>query len=159
MLARLMLALVLVISFVAVAGGQAPQTPPTPTTQAVETPKDMGRVFVYRYKSFQGGALEPSIYCDEVQLARMDNGRFFVVDLPLGKHSFRSDDKQSVIELDLKAGQVSYIRMELAVGFWKGHGRLTMVMPEQGTGEVKKLQYLGADKIKDTKVLKTAPTQ
>lgn len=159
MLGRVMLVLVLTVGLVATASGQTPQTPPTSATQAVETPKDMGRVYIYRYKSFQGGALEPSIYCDEVQLARMDNGRFFVVDLPLGKHAFRSEDKQSAIELDLKPGQVSYIRMELAVGFWKGKGRLMMIMPEQGSAEVKKLQYLGADKIKDPKVLKTAPAQ
>src|SRR5258707_9599036 len=45
---------------------------------------DKARVFVYRYKQFVGSALEPSVYCDENQLARMDNGRFFIVELPPG---------------------------------------------------------------------------
>jgi hypothetical protein len=32
-------------------------------------------VYVYRYKQFVGAALSPSVYCDDLQLARMDNGR------------------------------------------------------------------------------------
>ena len=158
MLGRVALAFVLVIGLAATAVAQAPQVPTTPAGQAVEASKDVARVYVYRYKQYAGSALEPSIYCDEVQLARMDNGRYFVVELPAGKHAFRANDKQSVIELDLKAGQASYIRMELAMGFWKGSGRLMLMMPEQGAAEIKKLEYLGGDKIKDTKVLKTAPT-
>ena len=34
-------------------------------------------VYVYRYKQFVGAALAPSVYCDDVQLARMENGRYF----------------------------------------------------------------------------------
>src|SRR5687767_13140165 len=60
-------------------------------------------VHVYRYKHFGGGALEPSVYCDDVELARMDNGRQFSVKLDPGKHTFRSNDKQGRIELDTKA--------------------------------------------------------
>jgi hypothetical protein len=31
------------------------------------------KIYVYRYKQFAGAALAPSVYCDNVQLARMDN--------------------------------------------------------------------------------------
>jgi hypothetical protein len=113
---------------------------------------DMATVYFYRYKQFVGGGLEPSVYCDEVQLARMDNGRFFAIKLAPGRHAFRSNDKQSGVELELKGGQAYYLRVDIVTGFMKGHGRLTAVAAEQGEYEVKKLQPLGADKVKDKRV-------
>lgn len=106
-------------------------------------------VYFYRYKQYVGSALSPSVYCDEGELARMENGRFFVARVTPGKHVFRSNDKQSGIEAELKGGQDYYIRVELVTGAWKGHGRLTLVQPEQGSYEVKKLKVLDADKVKD----------
>ena len=108
------------------------------------------RVFVYRYKQFVGSAISPSVYCDEVQLARMENGRYFVVTLPPGKHELRSNDKQSGIELDAKEGQDYYIRVEIAPGVAKGHGRLVATPSEQGSYEIRKLKPLDPDKIKDS---------
>lgn len=111
-------------------------------------------VYVYRYKQFAGSALEPSVYCDDSELAKMDNGRYFIAKLAPGKHTFRSNDKQAGIEIDLKAGEEYYIRVEIAAGFMKGHGRLVMMQKEQGAYEIKKLKPLDADKIKDkTKVV------
>jgi len=126
----------------------------TATTQVVNTavPQDkdsQATVYIYRYKQFVGSALSPSVYCDENELARMDNGRFFVAKLAPGKHVFRSNDKQAGIDSELKAGQDYYIRVELATGFAKGHGRLVSVAPEQGSYEIKNLKPLGADKVKD----------
>jgi hypothetical protein len=120
-------------------------------TTTVNAGKDsQASVYVYRYKQFVGSALSPSVYCDETELARMDNGKFFVAKLSPGKHVFRSNDKQAGIEIDIKGGQDYYIRVELATGFMKGHGRLVLVTPEQGSYEIKKLKPLSADKVKDS---------
>lgn len=107
-------------------------------------------VYIYRYKQFVGSALSPSVYCDETELARMDNGRFFTAKLSSGKHAFHSNDKQAGIDVDLKGGQDYYIRVEIAAGMMKGHGRLILVAPEQGAYEIKKLKRLDSDKIKDS---------
>src|ERR1035438_519034 len=115
------------------------------TSQALAT--ETARVFVYRYKQFVGSAISPSFYCDEVQMARMENGRYFVVTLPPGKHDFRSNDKQSGIELDAKEGQDYYVRLEIAPGVAKGHGRLVATPSEQGSYEIRKLKPLDPDKI------------
>ena len=124
---------------------------PSPATLEKLNPTT-ATVYVYRYKQFVGSALSPSVYCDEVQLARMDNGRYFTVKLAPGKHSFRSNDKQSGLELDLKAGQPYFIRVEIAPGFMKGHGRLIQMTAEQGTYELKskKLLPLEANKSVDS---------
>lgn len=108
-------------------------------------------VYVYRYKQFEGSALSPSVFCDDGQLARMENGRFFVVHIAPGRHSFRSNDAQSGIELDAKAGEKYFIRVEIVTGMMKGHGRLVLTPSEQGSYELKSkhLKALDADKVTD----------
>ncbi len=44
----------------------------------------------------------------------MENGRYFAVTLDPGKHTFRSNDAQSGVELELKAGQDYFVRVEIA---------------------------------------------
>lgn len=129
---------------------QTQQAAATADATTAQTTDPQATVFVYRYKQFVGSALSPSVYCDETELARIENGRFFVVKLPAGKHVFRSNDKQAGIDVDLKPGEKYYIRVELATGFMKGHGRLTSVAPEQGSYEIKNLKPLDNDKVKDT---------
>lgn len=124
---------------------------PASAPSAVDAKESKATVHIYRYKQFVGGALAPSVYCDEVQLARMDNGRYFAAMVEPGKHTFRSNDSQSGIELDTKAGQEYFVRVEIATGFAKGHGRLILMSPEQGSYELKskKLKPLDASKVMD----------
>jgi uncharacterized protein DUF2846 len=124
---------------------------PAPTTSEA-APKSKATVYIYRYKQFVGSALSPSVYCDEAQLARMDNGRYFKASVDPGKHTFRSNDQQSGIDLDVKAGQDYFIRVEIAAGFMKGHGRLILTSAEQGRYEVQssKLKPLDASKVVDS---------
>jgi hypothetical protein len=135
------------------------QQPAVAVTALSTSTDSRATVYVYRYKQFVGSALSPSVYCDENELARMDNGKFFVVKLPPGTHIFRSNDRQAGITVDLKGGQEYYIRVELAAGFMKGHGRLLWVGPEQGTYEIKNLKPLSADKVKDPQRVVPAGTE
>jgi hypothetical protein len=98
-----------------------------------------------------GSALSPAVYCDKVQLARLDNGRYFAAKIDPGTHVFHSNDKQSGVELDLKPGQKYFIRVEIAAGFMKGHGHLVLMPGEQGTYELhsSKLKPLDVDKVDD----------
>ena len=129
---------------------QAPATKPSENRPQIALTSDApATVYFYRYKQFVGSALAPSVYCDDSELARMENGRFFVAKFTPGKHVFRSNDKQAGIESDLKAGEEYYVRVELVPGVMKGHGRLVVVQAEQGAYEIKKLKPLDADKVKD----------
>jgi len=120
-----------------------------PTQPTADTKPSKATVYIYRYKQFVGSALAPSIYCDGTELARMENGRYFTANLEPGKHSFTSNDKQSGIDLDTKAGEEYFVRVEIASGFAKGHGRLVLVSREQGGYELKsdKLKPLDANKV------------
>ena len=127
-----------------------------PASPVADSGQSKATLFVYRYKQFVGKALAPSVYCDEAELARMENGRYFAVKLDPGKHSFRSNDKQSGVDLDMKAGQSYFIRVEIAAGFMKGHGRLLLVPGEQAVYEVKKLKPSDQDKVVDQTRVSTA---
>jgi hypothetical protein len=152
-LMRIVLSTLLLTSLLAFA--QAPSStaePPAGANSAKAT------VYVYRYKQFVGSALEPSVYCDDVQLARMSNGRYFTVKVDPGKHTFHSNDKQSGIELDAKAGQEYFIRVEIAAGMMKGHGRLILMSPEQAGYELKsdKLKPLDPSKVANAAMVSTS---
>jgi hypothetical protein len=121
-----------------------------PDNAAAKADGSQVTVYIYRYKQFVGSALSPSVYCDDTELARMENGRFFAAKLSSGKHTFHSNDKQAGIDVDLKSGQDYYIRVEIAAGMMKGHGRMMLIAPEQGSYEIKKLKPLDSDKVKDT---------
>lgn len=114
---------------------------------------DKVRVNVYRYKQYLGKGLRPSIYCDGKDVSRLQDGRYVVLLLTQGDHTFRSNDKQSQIGLNLKPGQPYYIRIDIAVGMWKGHGRLTLVQPEQGAAELKEMKPVDSGMIKDRELV------
>jgi hypothetical protein len=131
--------------------GAASAQQPAADSQAADAKPVQATVYVYRYKQFVGSALSPSVWCDETELARMENGRYFTVKIDPGKHTFHSNDAQSGVALDLKAGQPYFIRLEIATGLMKGHGRLILVSAEQGTYELKssKLKPLDQGKVVD----------
>lgn len=133
------------------------QEPAATAAPGIDGKASKATVYVYRYKQFAGSALEPSVYCDDVQLARMSNGRYFTVKVDPGKHTFHSNDKQSGIELDAKAGQEYFVRLEIATGFMKGHGRLILMSPEQAGYELKsdKLKPLDPSKVANTAMVST----
>jgi len=158
-------AVVCLLVLFAVATSYAQDPTPTPTPAATTTPtpapspaaaesttaapKTKGRIFFYRIKQYAGSALEPSVYCDDKQLARMDNGRYFAVDLEPGEHTCNMGDKQTGFTINVKAGEEYYAKVSLEMGFWKGHGRLTLLQKEQAAFELKKVKPLGVSKVKD----------
>jgi hypothetical protein len=123
----------------------------TANAVSADIEKSPAKVYVYRYKQFVGGALAPSVYCDDVQLARMDNGRYFMATIPAGKHTFRSNEVQSGMDLNLRSGQEYFLRVEIATGFMKGHGRLVLMPREQASYELRtaKLKPLDLAKVAD----------
>src|SRR5437667_5482626 len=127
-----------------------------PSSPVADSSQSKATLYVYRYKQFVGKALSPSVYCDKTELARMENGRYFTVKLDSGKHAFRSNDKQSGVDLDMKAGQSYFMRVEIATGFMKGHGRLILVAGEQAGYELKQLKSSDDGKVVDKNRVSTA---
>src|SRR5436305_14559318 len=119
--------LIIVMSFVLCGTiyAQEPSTSPTPSAkpeQASPAPAPVAEnkatleklcfLRVYRHRRYAGSALAPSIYIDDVQIARVGNGRRFSARLAVGSHTVRSDDKSSAITLDVKPGQEFFVRID-----------------------------------------------
>jgi hypothetical protein len=128
------------------AASQTPATPVASREKSATSDTPVAYLRVYRQKRFTGSALAPSIYVDDKQIARVGNGRRFSMRLLPGTHTVRSDDKSSAITLETKPGQEYFVRVEEATGFWKGHGKLTLVLPEQGNPEYKLQKPLEEDR-------------
>jgi hypothetical protein len=79
----------------------------------------------------------------------MQNGRYFSIRLDAGKHSCRSTDGQSVVELDVKAGQTYYLRGGVVPIRGKPRGAITRMSPEEGASELRKLKPLPSGMVKD----------
>jgi len=110
---------------------------PSVQQSASDTVPQVAHLRVYRARRYAGSGLAPSIYVDDRQVARVGNGRRVSIKLSPGTHTIRSDDKSSAVSVDAKEGQVYFVRVDEETGFWKGHGKLTMLLPEQGSAEYK----------------------
>lgn len=105
-------------------------------------------VFIYRPSKMMGKALEPSVFVDDIELARMDNGRYFALKLKPGKHIVHMTDDKKGYAVDMGPGQTYFFRIGLEMGMFKGHGKITLDDAERATAEIKKLKFIGKDKIK-----------
>jgi len=117
-------------------------------------------VYIYRPGKMMGKALEPSVFVDDIELARMDNGRYFTIKLKPGKHIVHMTSEKKGFAIDMGPGQTYYFRVGIEMGMWKGHGKLTLEDAEKAMPEIKKLKFLGQDKIKNsTLVVQLTPDQ
>jgi hypothetical protein len=109
----------------------------------------MVTVYIYRPSKLVGKALEPTVFCDGVELARMDNGRFLTLRLKPGKHLIHMTDKKKGFDVNMGRDQEYYFRVGIEMGMWKGQGKLMLEDKEKAAPEIKKLKPLDSSKIKD----------
>lgn len=122
------------------------------------TSSEEATVYIYRPKKWVGRGLEPSVFVDDIELARMDNGRYFAFKLKPGKHIVHMTDDKKGYAIDMGPGQTYYFRIGLEAGMWKGQGKITLDDSERALKEIKKLKFLGQDKIKaPTVVIEITP--
>lgn len=114
-------------------------------------------VYIYRPGKMLGRALEPSVYVDETELARMDNGRYFALKLKPGKHIIRLTDDKKGYAIDMGSGQTYFFRVGIEPGTWKGHGKITLDDADRAIAEIKKIKFIGQDKIKAPSIVVDLP--
>jgi hypothetical protein len=105
-------------------------------------------VFIYRPSKYTGKVLEPSVFVDKTEVARMDNGRYFAVKLAPGKYTIRLTDSEKGFTIDAGPGETYFFRIGVEWGMFKGHGTIAPDSRERAVEEIKKLKFLGQDKIK-----------
>jgi hypothetical protein len=127
---------------------------PAPTanetaSSAPATGESKALIYVYRKKNFNTRNMQPSVYVDGEEVARMDDGKFFVVKLNPGKHNLEVNKGHSGAQIDMKAGEQYYFRVDIKAGFLKGRSEVTYMQKEQGALEIQKMNPLEDKWIKD----------
>jgi len=138
---------VLGLAAAALAAGQLSQIS-SQSGQAV-TNDGKVRVYVYRPAELVSKEFRPSIFVDERDVARVQSGRNVILALTPGTHIFRSTDKKDQISIELKAGEKYFVRIEVPTAAVKGHGKVTVVLPEQGMGEFEQTKPDDSTMLKD----------
>ena len=128
----------------------APATPPIVSNEDAI-------VYIYRPKSWIGRGLEPSVFIDGTELARMDNARYFALRMKPGKHIVHMTDDKKGYAIDMGPGQTYFFRIGLEAGTWKGQGKILLDEAERGIKEVKKVKFIGQDKIKAPTIVVDIP--
>lgn len=106
-------------------------------------------IYVYRRKEFNTRNLQPSVYVDDIEVARMDDGKFFIIKLDPGKHNVVVNKGFSGAAIDMKPGRKYYFRVSYKTGFWKARSEMEFVPWEQGKLEVANMKPLEEKWIKD----------
>jgi hypothetical protein len=97
-----------------------------------------------------------TVFMDDKALAELEGSRYFVAHLPPGKHAFHSKDKKKGgVEIDLKAKETYYLRVEMEhTGYFIKFNGISLVPNEQGTFSIKQLQPVKQKYIKDVSLVR-----
>ena len=80
----------------------------------------------------------------------MDNGRYFIAKLEPGPHVFHMIDKNKNLSVDAVAGETYYFLITMERGEDRAsHGVLRPSNAATTLAEIKKLKYLGRNKIRN----------
>lgn len=105
-------------------------------------------VFIYRPGKVVGNFMEPSVFVDKTEVARMDNGRYLALRLKPGKHTIRMTDDEKGYTIDASPGQTYFFRIGIERGMFKGNSTIAPEDRDRAVEEIKKLKFIGQDKIK-----------
>jgi len=105
---------------------------------------DRGTVYLYRTGRVVGAAGQLMVKVNSTDAGGTGPGTFFKWDLKPGTYTFASSTGESsaVIQIDVKAGQVYYIRQDARMGLDKGRVSMKEVDSKKGQNEVKGCKLL-----------------
>jgi Protein of unknown function (DUF2846) len=135
----------------AAAAAAATTAAPAPATATATATAGDGKVtvYVFRHKNFSSRNMQPSVYVDGEEVARIDDGKFFAVKLTPGKHTVEVNKGHTGAEVEMKGGEEYYFRVEYIPGFLKARSKIDFIQKEQGAVEIKKMKPLEDKWIKD----------
>lgn len=110
-------------------------------------------VYVYRHRGFVGCGMKFPVWCDEVLLARISCGRYFIAEIDPGPHTFRSDIPTSTVALEFEAGKTYFLRADIASEGVIARGGLYAMDGRQGSLAVQSLIPLPREKILDDQMV------
>jgi len=107
---------------------------------------EQGRIFVYRPGNFAGSAVQPSVHLNNEPVGSSQPGGFFYVDRPAGQYEVSTTTEvKRTLSLLLEKGQIRFVRLGIAMGFFVGHVYPELVEPEKAEKEIRDCSFTGAN--------------
>lgn len=96
-------------------------------------PADKAGIYVYRNETF-GAAIKMPVAVDGQVIGQTAANTYLYKEVAPGKHKVESltEGSDNKVEVDVKAGTLTYIWQEVKMGMWAAASRLHLVDPEQG---------------------------
>ena len=112
--------------------------------KAFLAPDDKGTVYLYRTGRAVGAAGQLTVKVNSKEAGGTGPGTFFKWDLKPGTYTFASSTGESsaVVQLEVEAGQVYFIRQDARLGIDKGRVTLKEVDSKKDQNEVKSCKLL-----------------
>lgn len=100
-----------------------------PVYQKAETiPEGMGLVYIYRPSSFFGGGVVYDVKVGETVVTTLQSGGYYPYLVKPGEVEFwAKTESRSAVTLDVRTGEVYYVKGTVGVGFFVGRPHLTVV--------------------------------
>jgi len=107
-------------------------------------PENKGSVYLYRTGRAVGAAGQLGVKVNGVDAGGTGPGTFFKWDLSPGTYSFLSatGESSAIVQLEVKVGQVYYIRQDARMGINKGRVSMKEVDDNKGRKEVSDCKLL-----------------
>lgn len=107
-----------------------------------QVPPDRGAVYLYR-TSAMGAAIAPTVTANKVPLLGLPPGGYFVYRASPGELTLEQHTEATTsVTLDVKAGEVYYVKGSVGMGFFVGHPHLVVVGKEDGEREIRECKLI-----------------
>ena len=124
-------------------------------TPQIPTPEGKATVFIVA--GWHGSTLWRAafaIFCNDKMIARLDRAIYLKAQLAPGKYSFSTKNKKAGgVELDVKAGEVYYLKLQTDQGFQVTNPALSILPKEQGAFDLKQAKPIEPKDIKDCAIV------
>ena len=144
---------IMVLTYFATSCASTSKAPESKSNEAksFEAPGDKGTVYLYRTGRAVGAAGQLSVKVNSTDAGGTGPGTFFRWDLKPGTYTFASSTGESsaVVQLEVKAGQVYYLRQDARLGVGKGRVTIKEVDSKKGQDEVKGCKLLVSSYVPD----------
>ena len=119
--------------------------------KSFEAPEGKGSVYLYRTGRAVGAAVQLAVKVNGIDAGGTGPGTFFKWDLNPGNYTFFSStaEASAVVQLDVKAGEVYYIRQDARLGIENGRVTMKEVGEQQGQRDVLGCKLLVSSYIPD----------
>jgi LysM repeat protein len=97
----------------------------SPAPILASNPDGGGTVVFFREKKLFGAGASFKVRENGVELCKLSNGRYCVVNVPAGAHDFSPEkDAKETVKLNVEAGQTYFVQGTISMGFLSGRGNL-----------------------------------